>query len=76
MTSTPHTIRIHPNDNVAVVVNERGLPIGTDLPSGPTLADPVSQGHKVALCEIPKGGEVRRYGVVVGHAAESILAGA
>ena len=76
MTSTPHTIRIHPNDNVAVVVNEGGLPIGTALPSGPTLVDTVPQGHKVALTEVPKGGEVRRYGVVIGHAAEPIPAGA
>jgi galactarate dehydratase len=76
MTSTPHTIRIHPNDNVAVVVNEGGLSIGTALPGGPTLIDTVPQGHKVALTEVPKGGEVRRYGVVIGHAAETISPGA
>jgi galactarate dehydratase len=37
----PRVIRMHPNDNVAIVVNDFGLPAGTELPSGPTLRERV-----------------------------------
>lgn len=72
---TPHTIRIHPADNVAVVVNDGGLPAGTVLPGGPTLMQAIPQGHKVALVNLASGSEVRRYNVVIGHAAVDIPAG-
>ena len=52
---TPRTIRIHPDDNVAVVVNDGGLPAGTALPGGPMLVQAVPQGHKVALSDLPAG---------------------
>jgi galactarate dehydratase len=51
----PRVIRMHPNDNVAIVVNDFGLPTGTELPSGPTLRERVPQGHKVALSDIAEG---------------------
>lgn len=69
------TIRVHPDDNVAVVVNDGGLPAGTPLPEGPTLVQAVPQGHKVALVDLPVGTAVRRYNVVIGHAAVDIPAG-
>jgi galactarate dehydratase len=75
MSLSPRTIRIHPNDNVAVVVNDGGLPAGTTLPDGPTLVQHLPQGHKVALCDLPAGSEVRRYNAVIGHTAESLPAG-
>jgi galactarate dehydratase len=75
MSLSPRTIRIHPFDNVAVVVNDDGLPAGTTLPDGPTLVQHVPQGHKVALCDLPAGSEVRRYNAVIGHTAESLPAG-
>jgi galactarate dehydratase len=71
----PRTIRIHPTDNVAVVVNDGGLPAGTALPGGPTLEQAVPQGHKVALTNLPAGTAVRRYNVVIGHTAVDIPAG-
>ncbi len=75
-TSTqPRTIRMHPADNVAIVVNDGGLPRGAVLPDGPTLVDAVPQGHKVALQDLPTGSEVRRYNVVIGHTAVDIAAG-
>src|SRR5215475_12052404 len=43
----PRIIRMHPDDNVAIVVNDFGLPAGTQLPSGPRLREHVPQGHKV-----------------------------
>lgn len=66
---------MHPADNVAIVANDGGLPAGTVLPSGLTLLDKVPQAHKVALMDIPEGGEVRRYNVIIGYALKPIAAG-
>jgi galactarate dehydratase len=71
----PRIIRMHPNDNVAIIVNDFGLPAGTELPSGPTLRERVPQGHKVALADIAEGAPVHRYNVVIGYAKEALPAG-
>ena len=71
----PRTIRLDPSDNVAIVANDFGLPAGTRLADGLELRDRVPQGHKVALVDIPTGGEIRRYDEVIGHAAGPIRAG-
>ncbi|MBP6245684.1 MAG: UxaA family hydrolase, partial [Limnohabitans sp.] len=68
-------IRMHPNDNVAIIANDGGLPAGTVLPEGLTLRDKVPQGHKVALKDIAVGQAVLRYNVPVGYAREAITAG-
>lgn len=78
--SSPLTIRMHAEDNVAIVANDGGLPAGTLLPAGVpgagiTLRDKVPQGHKVALADIPEGGVVRRYNVPIGYALKDIAAG-
>lgn len=72
----PHRIRMHERDNVAIVANDGGLPAGTVFDDGLTLVDRVPQGHKVALADIAAGEAVRRYDVVIGHAAQSIARGA
>lgn len=71
----PRTIRLHAEDNVAIVVNAFGLPAGTVVPDGTELREFVPQGHKVALTDIPAGGAVRRYGEVVGTAIQAIPRG-
>jgi galactarate dehydratase len=71
----PLTIRMHANDNVAIVANDGGLRAGTVLAGGLVLRDTVPQGHKVALVAIAEGGEVRRYDVVIGHALKAVSAG-
>src|SRR5438046_60714 len=71
----PLTIRMHERDNVAIVANDRGLPAGTQFPSGLTLCDHVPQGHKVALEDIPQGNPVLRYNVIIGYALKDIPAG-
>ena len=68
-------ILMHEADNVAIVVNDGGLPAGTVFPSGLTLRDKVPQGHKVALVDVPQGGIVRRYNVPIGYALKHIAAG-
>jgi galactarate dehydratase len=66
---------MHEADNVAIVANDFGLPEGAVLHSGVTLRERVPQGHKVALTDIARGGEVRRYNVVIGYAAQELPAG-
>ena len=72
---TPRVIRMHADDNVAIVANEFGLPAGAQLLLGPALREHVPQGHKVGLVDIAKGAPVRRYNVVIGYAAQALPAG-
>ena len=67
------TIRVHPRDNVAVAVTD--LPAGTATESGAVTREPIPQAHKIALEDISAGGEVIRYGVVLGYARADIPAG-
>lgn len=73
--STPLTIRMHERDNVAIVANEGGLPVGTILRTGQILQDKVPQGHKVALVDMRRDAPVLRYGVPIGYATEDVAAG-
>ena len=75
MASRPRLIKLHPSDNVAVVANDGGLGEGTEV-EGLTLAEDVPQAHKVALTDLRQGDPVLRYGIVIGHAARAIPAGA
>src|SRR3981189_1479301 len=74
-TSQPRSIQVHVSDNVAIVVNEGGLPAGTRLYSGLVLLDGIPEAHKVALTMIPAGAPVIRYGVTIGYARTEIPAG-
>ncbi|MBL0419099.1 galactarate dehydratase [Ramlibacter sp. AW1] len=73
--SSPLYIRMHEADNVAIVVNEGGLPAGAQFPCGLRLRERVPQGHKVALVDLPDGAEVRRYNVPIGRATRVLPAG-
>lgn len=72
---TPLSIQVHPADNVAIVVNQDGLPVGTRFPSGLVLAEDVPEAHKVALVEIAEGAPVVRYGEIIGYAKQTLQAG-
>ena len=72
---SPRTIRLHARDNVAVVVNDQGVPAGTELADGLVTLDFVPQSHKVTLVDIPQGGEVIRYGQTIGYALQPIARG-
>ena len=71
----PLFIRMHADDNVAIVANDGGPPAGTEFPDGLRLLDKVPQGHKLALVDIPTGAPVRRYNVTIGFALGDIAAG-
>ena len=75
MNVTPRRIRMHENDNVAIVVNDGGLPAGAVFPDGLALVEGVPQGHKVALADIPQGQPIIRYNVAIGRAARDIAQG-
>ncbi|MDU8924786.1 galactarate dehydratase [Pasteurellaceae bacterium LIM206] len=72
---TPLYIKVHKNDNVAIIVNSHGLPAGTKFDDGLVLVEHVPQGHKVALIDIPADGEIIRYGEIIGYAVKNIRQG-
>ncbi|WP_373699131.1 UxaA family hydrolase [Neisseria dentiae] len=74
--TSPLYIKVHDDDNVAIIVNSNGLPAGSVLPDGLTLTEHVPQGHKVALADIAKGRKIVRYGEIIGYAVEDIARGA
>jgi galactarate dehydratase len=71
----PLSIKVNERDNVAIVVNEGGLPEGATFSDGLTLIEAVPQGHKVALEEIAQGEAIVRYGHVIGVASRPIARG-
>jgi galactarate dehydratase len=61
----PDFIRVHPSDNVAIVVK----------PEGYTATEHIPQSHKVTLVDLQAGEAVVRYGYVIGHALRDIPKG-
>ena len=72
---SPLYIKVHENDNVAIVVNSGGVPEGTTFPCGLTTVMHVPQAHKVALKAFEKGDEVRRYNQIIGYAMQALPKG-
>lgn len=69
-------IQIHEGDNVIVAMKE--IEAGENVSIGniqTTAKESVPAGHKMALCDIPKGGSVIKYGCRIGNAKEEISAG-
>lgn len=66
-------VKIKPEDNVAIAI--RDLEPGTEVLDGVVTVEKVPQAHKIALTDIPKGADVVRYGVVLGHTLEDIAKG-
>ena len=71
----PRYVRVHPRDNVAIIVNAGGLEAGAAFPGGLTLRERTPQAHKIALGEIAEGAPVIRYGEVIGYALQPIAPG-
>jgi galactarate dehydratase len=71
----PRLIRVHSKDNVAVVVNEGGLPAGTKLASGLELREAIPEAHKVTLADLAQGDAIMRYGVTIGYAIRAVARG-
>ena len=71
----PRYIKLNARDNVAIIVNDFGLPAGTKFACGLELRNFVPQGHKVALADIALDAPIVRYGEVIGYALQPISAG-
>ena len=75
-------LKINDNDNVIVALNV--IPAGTVVKVSAadgselsvTAVEEIPAGHKMALCDIPEGGEVIKYGYRIGNAKEAVKAGA
>lgn len=64
------SLQAHAKDNVATLLDaqvER-----TTIACGLAIDRGIPFGHKVALCQIADGGEVIKFGVVIGHATAAI----
>src|SRR4051794_34150111 len=68
-------IRVHPRDNVAILVHPEGAAAGAPLPGGLVARERIPQSHKVALRDLAAGDPVLRYGQAIGLANRDILAG-
>ena len=66
-------MKLTDRDNVAVVTHDTSK--GTEIMPGLVLKDNIPQAHKFALVDIPKDGEIIRYGVVLGYALDPIARG-
>jgi galactarate dehydratase len=75
VTEKPRYIKLNARDNVAIVVNDFGLPAGSRFPCGLELRAFVPQGHKTALEDIGESAPIIRYGEVIGYALSPIRAG-
>ncbi len=71
----PVIIRVHPKDNVAVIVNSSGLQARCMLPDGLELREDIPQAHKVSLHDMKPGDAIIRYGEVIGRALIAIRCG-
>ena len=74
-TGKPLYIKLDARDNVAIVANSGGLAAGTIFDDGLTLVDHVPQGHKMTLADIAVGGDVVRYGEIIGRATRGLPRG-
>ena len=66
------SLQAHAKDNVATLLDEQ---LDYTIASGLAIDRGIQFGHKVALFQIADGGEVIKYGVVIGHATSAIRQG-
>lgn len=69
----PVAIKINERDNVAITVD--AITCGTVVVDGVIARQDIPQGHKIALCDVPEGSPVIRYGVELGFAICPIAKG-
>lgn len=69
----PLYIKANERDNVAITVDTAKA--GDMIMPGIVASEEIPQGHKIALADIAQGGEIMRYGVVLGYAKKPIAKG-
>ena len=72
-----NVVAIKPSDNVAVAITSirAGERIVSGIAGGLEARQDIPKGHKVALKRIFEGGEIVKYGQVIGHAGREIQPG-
>lgn len=75
VSTKPLYIKVHPDDNSAIVVNDGGVEAGSKFDSGVEAIEKIPQGHKISLETIEEGGIIRRYGEIIGYAVKRIEKG-
>lgn len=69
-------LKVDNNDNVAVVAQTVAAGDVIQVGDGAVTAlEPIQTGHKIALCDIPCGEMVIKYGVPIGRASCDIARG-
>lgn len=76
--SGARAVCIHSDDNVATLLDD-ALPgvlkiLGTEQ-CEITASEPIAAGHKIALCHIPAGQAILKYGFPIGRALRELTAG-
>lgn len=74
--SQTRLLALSENDNVLIALGT--LEVGPSQTSDNVVVNtdtPVTLGHKIARCDIPKGSEIIKYGVSIGLATTSIKTG-
>jgi hypothetical protein len=78
-TLRPRCLRLHHDDNVAVVLDDLApgplAVVGAEAGTIAEAKEPISRGHKIALKSIAAGQPVRKHGVAIGFATQPIAAG-
>src|SRR5258708_38959795 len=62
VTAKPLYIRMHADDNAAIVANRGGLHPGAEFACGLRLGEQIPQGHQAALAELGEGEATFRHG--------------
>jgi altronate hydrolase len=70
--TAPRTIRLSPEDNVVVAVDQ--IVVGAAA-AGVSARERVMRGHKMAIAAIGQGEPVRKYGQIIGFASKPIAPG-
>jgi altronate hydrolase len=68
----PRTVRLAPEDNVVVAVDQ--IPVGATT-AGVTARERVGRGHKMAVVPIAAGEPVRKFGQIIGFATGAVAPG-
>ena len=68
-------IRVHPRDNVAIIVHPEGASPGSAPPDGIAAIERIPQSHKIALRDFALHDPILRYGQIIGHASRAIPMG-
>ncbi len=71
----PLFVKVHCDDNVAIIVNPEGVPAGARFASGLEAREAIPQAHKITLAPIGAGEPVIRYGEIIGHLKSDVEAG-